>query len=262
MGHNSFYDRYVACDELDGWFSALYKASETGIVNEEELKAARREMSAAEYDQEFECSWTAAIRGAYWAAEMAEAEDDGRITSVPYDEMYPVITSWDLGIKDSTVIWFGQEVGSEIRFINCLAFQGTGLPDMVRELDKLPYIYAQHKAPHDINVRELGSGVDRRTTAASLGINFDVAPKIPLQDGIQATRSMLKRCVFDRKKCHDGIEALVQYRCEYNDKRGIFSKAPLHDWCSDYADSMRYYAVCPTTAGWSKELDYSMANSR
>jgi len=257
MGHNQFYDRYAACSDLDGWFSAMYKASETGVVNDEELAAARREMTDAEFEQEFECSWTAAIKGAYWAREMAQAEDEGRITSVPYDESMPVITSWDLGIKDSTVIWFGQEVGSEIRFINCLAFQGTGLPDMVRELKKLPYIYEQHKAPHDIKVRELGSGKSRLETAQQLGINFDIAPSMPVQDGIQATRSMLKRCVFDKDKCKDGIEALVQYRSEYNDKRNIFSKSPLHDWTSDYADSMRYYAVCPTNTGWGGDLDYS-----
>ena len=260
MGHNNFYDRYMQAQELDGWFSALYRASETGIVNDIELAAAKREMTEPEYQQEFECSWSAAIRGAFWAKEMQRAEDEGRITSVPYDDQYPVKTSWDLGIKDSTVIWFAQEIGSEVRFINCMAFQGTGLPDMVRELNKLPYIYDQHKAPHDIKVRELGSGVDRLTTAQQLGVSFDVAPKMPVQDGIQATRSLINRAVFDREKCQDGIEALIQYRSEYNDKRGVFSKAPLHDWCSDYADSMRYYAVCPSNSGYSTHIDYSRAN--
>ena len=132
-----------------------------------------------------------------------------------------------------------------------------GLPDIIRDLRELPYIYDQHKAPHDINVRELGSGVDRKTTAAQLGINFDICPKIPVQDGIQAVRSLLKRSVFDREKCKDGIEALIQYRSEYNDKRNVFSKAPLHDWASDYADSMRYYAVCPSNTGFGGDLDYS-----
>ena len=257
MGHNAFYDRYAACDELEGWFSAMYKASDTGVVDEVELAAAKREMTEAEYLQEFECSWSAAIRGAYWAKEMQTAHDENRITTVPYDENYQVTTSWDLGIKDSTVIWFAQEVGTEIRFINCMAFQGVGLPDMVRELNKLPYIYAQHKAPHDIKVRELGSGKSRLETAQSLGINFDITPMMPVQDGIQAVRSLLKRAVFDRDKCKDGIEALIQYRSEYNDKRAIFSKAPLHDWCSDYADSMRYYATCPSSSGYSGDLDYS-----
>jgi len=82
-----------------------------------------------------------------------------------------------------------------------------------------------------------------------------------VQDGIQAVRSLLKRCVFDREKCRDGIEALIQYRSEYNDKRTVFSKAPLHNWCSDYADSMRYYAVCPSTSGMAGELDYSQIDT-
>jgi phage terminase large subunit len=81
-----------------------------------------------------------------------------------------------------------------------------------------------------------------------------------VQDGIQAARSLIKRSVFDREKCREGIEALIQYQSEYNDKKQVFSKAPLHNWCSDYADSFRYYAVCPSSSGYIGEIDYSMAN--
>ena len=260
MGHNQFYDRYQAAEDLPGWFRAIYRASETGILPEGELEMAKREMTSAEYEQEYECSWSAAIKGAYWAEQIQAAENEGRITSVPYDENFPVVTSWDLGVKDSTVVWFAQELGSETRFINCLAYKGSGLPDIIRDLDKLPYYYSQHKAPHDIQVRELGTGKSRLEIAQQLGIDFTIAPKLSVQDGISAVRSHLKRCVFDKQNCSDGLEALRQYRTEYDDKRQVFSLRPLHDWTSDYADSMRYYCITPTADSWSGDLDYSMAN--
>ena len=148
-----------------------------------------------------------------------------------------------------------QEIGSQIRFINCKAYQGVGLAEIIRDIRELDYIYAQHKAPHDIKVRELGTGISRLEVGQQLGVNFDVTPQLSVKDGIDAVRAMLNRVVFDRDNCMDGIEALIQYRCEYNDKRNIFSNAPLHDWTSDYADSLRYYAVCPTHTGWGTESD-------
>ena len=257
-GHNNFYKLYQRAGSLEGWYRQLYRASETGILDEEELRAARREMSQPEYAQEFECSWSAAIKGAYWADAMEKA----KITRVPYDENWPVITSWDLGIRDSTVIWFFQNVGTEVRVINCLAFQGMGLPDIVRKLKDLPYLYTQHIAPHDARVRELGSGKSRIETAEQLGVAFDIAPQLHVQDGIQQVRSLLSRCIFDGEKCETGIEALRQYRSEYDERRGVLRTTPLHDWCSDYADAFRYFAITPLndSFGFSGDIDYSRLN--
>jgi phage terminase large subunit len=244
-GHNIFYDLYRQGQSEEEWFTAVYKASETGILDDVELRAAKKTMSEAEYDQEYECSWSAAILGAYYAKEMADAEEDGRITNVPYDPALPVITSWDLGVNDQTVVWFWQVYSSEIRAIDCKAWSGTGLPDIVKELSELPYVYSQHIAPHDIMVKELGSGLTRFEIAQNLGISFDVAPKQPVVDGINATRSMIPRIWFDAENCQTGIEALRQYRTEFNDRLGVFKNAPLHDWTSDYCDSVRYFAVTP-----------------
>ena len=155
------------------------------------------------------------------------------------------------------MIWFWQMAGSEIRAIRCWAFQGSGLPDMIRKLRELPYIYDQHIAPPDIQVRELGSGQSRLETAQQLGIDFTIAPVVSVQDGIDSVRSMLPRVWFDRKNCEQGIEALKQYRTEYDDKKGIFKLRPLHDWCSDYADSVRYFSITPKTGGWNDYVDYS-----
>lgn len=245
MGHGAFYDMYERAGHMKGWTNKMYRASETGILPPDELEAARREMTEDEYAQEYECSWSAAIRGAFYSKYMNEAESDNRITDVPHDPAQPVITSWDLGIADATVVWFYQVAGAQIRAINCLAFKNTGLPDIVKELGKLPYNYAQHIGPHDIMVKELGTGLSRYDMAQKLGIRFDVAPKMSVADGINAVRAILPRMYFDSEKCKDGIEALRQYRTEWDDKRQVFMTNPLHDWTSDYCDSLRYFAVTP-----------------
>lgn len=256
-GHNNFYDLYQRADELEGWGRHLYKASETDILPEGELKAARREMTDAEYAQEYECSWSAAIRGAYYAKEMAAAEDDGRVGNVPYDPMLEVVTSWDLGVADATAVWFWQVSGPEIRAIDYMEFQGLGLPDIIKQIDEKPYKYGQHIAPHDIAVRELGSGRTRHEIARSLGVEFTVAPNQRIAEGIAALRVMIPRIWFDKDKCKQGIEALKQYRTEYDDKRQVFRTNPLHNWCSHPADSARYFAITPLRAGVNANYDWS-----
>jgi len=214
------------------------------------------EMSEDEYAQELECSWSAAIRGAYWAKELTAIED--QIKHVPYDENLPVVTACDLGIADSFSIWYVQETGGEIRVIDYDEYTGMGLPEIIKQMDAKPYKYKQHIAPFDISVRELGSGNSRLETARRLGVKYDIAPKMSVQDGINAVRTSIPRMYFDKDKCKLGLEALRQYRTEYNDKRGIFSNAPLHDWCSHAADAMRYFAITKRKASFhSQPLDYS-----
>ena len=260
MGHGNFYDMYQNAETLPGWERYLHKASETGIMDEEELEAARREMTPEEYAQEYECSWSAAIRGAYYSKLLDEAEADDRICAVPHDPSLQVITSWDLGIADATVVWFYQLRGAQIAVINCKAYKGTGLPDIIADIDKLPYKYAQHIGPHDIMVKELGSGRSRFDTASNLGVRFSVAPKQSVLEGINAVRSVIPRMYFDKTRCAEGIEALRQYRTEYDDKHQVYRVNPLHDWTSDYADSMRYFAVTPTHTNsqysdWSRSIN-------
>jgi hypothetical protein len=250
MGHNAFYELYRDAN-ADNWFKAMHKASETGIVHREELEAARRDMSPEEYDQEFECSWQAAIRGAYYGKLIAEIEDKGQIGNVAYDSTLKVETWWDLGVGDSTVIWFVQRAGSEIHVIDYYEMTGEGLPHYAKVLQDRGYIYGRHIAPHDIKVRELGSGKSRLEIGQSLGIKFDIAPKQSVDDGISAVRSMIPKCWFDRDKCKQGLEALRQYRADYDDRLRTFRTKPLHDWTSHAADAFRYGAVA------IPETDYS-----
>ena len=259
MGTNQFYDLYQKAEDTKGWDRYLLKWDDTNILDPEEVEAAKAEMSESEFEQEFECSWTAAIKGAFWAKELSAIES--HIKNVPYDPTYPVITACDLGIADSFSIWYIQELAGEIRVIDYDEYTGMGLPDIIKKMDEKGYKYKQHIAPHDIKVRELGSGTSRLETARRLGINYTMAPSMGVQDGINAVRTSIPRMYFDKTKCKHGLEALRQYRTEYNDKRGIFSNAPLHDWCSHAADAMRYFCITKRKSSMAgQQLDYSRIN--
>lgn len=235
-------ETYKRVKDDPDWFVQILKASETGILDDDELKRLRQMMPENEYMQEFECSFDAAITGAYYAAELAKAEQEGRISRVPYDPMLKVNTAWDLGISDSMAIWFFQQVGREIRVIDYLEASGHGLDYYARELDQKKYLYGKHYAPHDIQVRELGTGKSRLEIAKGLGITFTPLPALSVADGISAARLMIGRMWFDAKKCAAGIDALRQYREKRDDKRGL-NMGPLHNWTSHAADAFRYLCV-------------------
>jgi len=181
--------------------------------------------------------------GAVYKNELAKARSDGRITRVPVDPALKVHTVWDLGVSDSTTIWFVQVVGKEVRVVDYYEATGEGLPHYARILEQRGYLYGKHFAPHDIAVRELGSGVSRIETAKKLGINFEIVKNVPIEDGIEASRQILSSCWFDTDKCSAGLHALSNYRREYNDKMGEFKARPVHDWASHAADAFRYLAL-------------------
>jgi len=243
-GKNQFYDVMKHAKSQPDWFFAEYKASESGIIPESELAAARKDMTADEYAQEYECSFEASVKGAIFAAELALLRGAGRSTVVPVDPILPVDTDWDLGVGDSTAIWFSQSLRSgEIRIVDYFEASGEGLPYYRQVLTEKGYVYGTHWAPHDIEVRELGSGRTRLETAASLGIKFQIAPNVPIEDGIHAARMLLPRCWFDATRCEKGLEALQHYRRDYNTRLNEFKAVPVHDWASHGADAFRYLAV-------------------
>jgi len=248
-GHNHFFDlleqaRSEMENGSDQWYWKVVKASESGLVKDVELDAARAQMTPEQYEQEYECSFTAAIIGAYYGKLMAEADDEGRITRVPYDPAYPVHTAWDLGVNDSTAIWFAQVFrGGAVNVIDYYENGGVGLDHYADVINRKDYTYGDHLAPHDIEVRELGSGKSRLETAATLGLRFKVVPKMKVADGINAARMLLPKCYFDRDKCVTGIEMLRQYRQEWDERRKMFRDHPRHDFTSHAADAFRYLAV-------------------
>ena len=242
-GHNAFHETWMAAQDDPEWFTLRLRASETGIIHADELEAARKTMTEDQYRQEFETDFEAAIRGAYYGREMRQAEEDGRISGVPYDKKAEVHTAWDLGIADTTAIWFAQSVGREVRLIDYYENSGWGLDHYVGIIKAKGYNYGTHWLPHDAEVRELGSGQTRVETLAGMGLKARIAPKLKIEDGINASRLLLPRCWFDARKCAFGIEALKQYRQEMDEKRKAFTGRPLHDFASHGADAFRYLAV-------------------
>jgi hypothetical protein len=241
-GSNHFYEIYKKAQGLDSWFTAIYKASETGIILRSELEAAAQEMSEEEYNQEYEADFGAALMGAYYGKEMKQADSEKRITTVSYDPAVQVHTFWDLGIGDSTSIWCMQLVGKEYHLIDYIEHSGVSLDHYVRELTRRPYVYGEHWLPHDAAARELGSGKTRQETLLSLGVRGRILPKWRLEDGINAVRMLLPKCWFDATKCERGIEALRNYQRKWDGKNQIYQNTPLHNWASHGADAFRALA--------------------
>ena len=242
-GKNHFYDLYESARADTEWHVALYRASETGILDPAELASARKMMSADEYAQEYECSWQAALKGAYFSAELAEARQQGRVTKVPAVPHLPVHTWWDLGMDDSTAIWFTQDVGREIHLIDYYEGSGEGLAHYRDVLDRLKrecgYRYGDHHGPHDLAVRELGTGKSRVETAFEMGLRFSVVPRVEHKaDAIQAARNLLTQVWIDETRCARGLVCLDAYRKEWDDKLQVFREKPLHDWSSHAADAL------------------------
>jgi hypothetical protein len=254
-GKNTFHRLWMEAEGDPDWTRLMLKASETGLLDAAELNDARRMMTADEYAQEYECSFEAAVKGAYYGKEMNDAED--RIAPVPYDPRLPVHTAWDLGVADSTVIWFIQVTGRETRIIDVIKGEGVGLDWYAKRLSERDYVWGSHYLPHDVEVRELGTGKSRKEVLAGLGIKATVCPNIPIADGIQAVRMLLPTCWFDKEKTKVGVEALRMYRREYDEKRQEFRVNPLHDWTSHYADALRYFAVGHTNRPQMKPIKYS-----
>lgn len=253
-GKNTFHQLWTLAEDDPDWFRLMLKASDTGLLDRKELADAARMMSEDEYAQEYECSFEAAVKGAYYGKEMNDAAD--RICGVPYDPRLPVHTAWDLGVADSTVIWFIQAAGRETRFIDCIKGEGVGLDWYVKRLHERDWLWGNHYLPHDVEVRELGTGKSRKEVLAGLGVKATVCPNIPIEDGIQALRMLLPTAYFDKDKCKAGIEALRMYRREWDDKRQEFRTKPLHDWTSHYADAARYFAVAHQERAAPRQLKY------
>ena len=244
-GKNQFWDIYETAQRLpDEWFLLRLPASQSGLLPQGELNAAKAQLSEDQYLQEYECSFEAAILGAFYGTEMRQA--DRRISpDVQHDPGYPVYTAWDLGYRDDTAIWWYQVISGEVRVIDFFAISGADIRAIAEVVVNKGYRYAKHYLPHDARAKSLQTGRSIvEQLADHLGIaNLSVVPNIGLQDGIQAVRQMLPRTWFNSVKCGDGIEALRQYQREYDEDKKAFRASPRHDWTSHPADAFRMLAV-------------------
>lgn len=256
-GHNHFKELRDRAEKEEGWGLLEFKASETGVVDEVELKAARNEMGEDKFRQEFECSFDAAVEGSYYGQILNELEDKKHMQEIPREELSRTFTAWDLGMGDSTSIWVAQLVGTEVRLIDYYENHGVGLDHYVKWIRDNDYIKAEHILPHDVRVRELGSGKSRLEMLEEAGLEIKIAPRMGLDDGIQAVRRLLPRCWFNVPKVQTGLNCMRNYRRDYDEKRKIFYERPLHDWSSHGSDSFRYLALGLDEghSTWSKPIN-------
>ncbi len=217
---------------------------DTGVLDPAFLELARQRMDPEEFRQEFECDWSAAVRGAYYADLLEEMERDGRIGHWPAIPERPAVTAWDLGVADDTAIWVAQPDGGGWRLVRCLTGGGRDFAHYARELDRLGLRFRRHYLPHDAAARDIGSARTRIAQLHELGVRpAEVVPRHRVDDGIAAVRALLRRARLDLEGCRDGLQALRLYRREWLADRGVFRPVPVHDWTSHAADALRYLAV-------------------
>lgn len=251
-GSNHFHKMFMIArqPELSDWFAAVFKSSQTKVLPQSELDAARATMSEEEYRQEYECDFTAALVGAYFGKEMARMEKENRILTFPVEPGIPVDTGWDLGMDDSTAIWFCQQVGREPRIIDYYEVSGKGLPEIVKDLRDKQYVYRDHFLPHDISVRDIsvGKGKSRLDTLVDLRLGnkeqMVVIPRVKKkEDAIHAARMLLPKVVMHEDNCYRGIECLKAYERLWDSKEEVFKTKPRHNWASHGADAFQTLAM-------------------
>lgn len=185
--------------------------------------------------------------GSVFGKQLAQARNEGRITKVPYDASTGVYTAWDLGIGDSTVIWFFQVVGREIHFIDHYEGSNEDLGHYISHIQNKPYQYTTHFLPHDSKARELQTGMTRVEFFNNHGIyNIEVLRPTNFslgQDDIDlVARPKFSLCWFDEEKCQRGLECLRAYHYEYDEKNKLLRNKPEHDW-SSHSSSAFIYAL-------------------
>lgn len=237
-----FYMNKRAIDE-EAWFQMTLRASESGLLDPDDLNEMRGQMTEDQYQQEMECSFEAAVRGTYYADLVAAMEQNGQMASHPWDSSQPVFAASDLGFTDSTAFWFWQLAPDGIKMIDYEEADGKPLTyyfDMLREKG---YSYETIWLPHDAVAKSLQTG--RSTIEQFISADFPcrIVPKLSVQHGIDAARKVLPNLVFDQVACFEGIEALRAYRRSYNEATKQFSKSPVHDWASNGSDAFRYFAL-------------------
>lgn len=236
-----------ALNDPENWSHSVLRYSDTNVIRPEEIVRLKRAMSEAEFNQEFNVSWDAAMRGAFWSKEIEAARAEGRVGMVRYDNTLPVYAAVDLGWADTMVVVFKQMAGTEDRYIDCRAFELTSIPDMLASWrhgeDKLPFPVDHIVLPHDAKVHELGSGKTRQEVFTSMGYDTSICPDVGLLEGIEQTRQALRHAWFDAERCKVLLEAMAHFRSEYDEVRRVHRMTPLHDWTSHYAAAVRYGTI-------------------
>lgn len=250
-GKNHLWELYqIAKNNPKDWFVSKLTVEDTHHINLQEIQRelATGEMSEDLVQQEYYTSFDMGVEGAYYAKYLDRMRVKGQIGDVPWEASFKVHTAWDIGVRDSTTIIFFQTIGQVVRIIDTYENSKVGLEHYVKVINQKPYQYGKHIGPHDIRVREFGSGMTRIEKAKQLGINFTIAPDVSIEDGIESVRSALSKIWIDRSQTNF-IKAVEGYRQEFDSKKRVYKNQPLHDYCSHWADALRYMCISlPKTA--------------
>ncbi len=241
----------IAKKNPDKWFLQILKASETDLINRDELISLKAIMPENEYLQEFECDFDAAITGAFYGKEISLIEKENRYTTVEYNPDFEVHTAWDLGYSDDTAIWWYQAYAGEIHVLDYYSDNGKTIQHYADEIKSRLYRYGKHWLPHDARAKTLASGgksiIEMLANELKLS-TIRIVPDLSVLDGIQAGRVALQKCWFDYKT-EQGLDCLRQYQREFDDKKKSFRDKPRHDWTSHGADAFRMLAIA-----WKEEF--------
>lgn len=253
-GRNHAHAMYEMAKANPRWFAEVSTVSDTGALTAEQLAEAKSEYIAlygedvglAQFEQEYNCSFNAAILGAFYAKEMLAVHREGRIAEIEAVPNRPVHTAWDIGRRDDTAVWWFQVVGAQLFIVDCYSSPGAGPDhfDVVKaRFDERGWKKGVDFVPHDAKVEEWGTGRTRIETMRSQGLNPHLCADASKLDGINAVRLTLPRCVFHPRCEQVGIAALEQYRREWDDEKKTFGTSEVHDWTSHLSDAMRYLAL-------------------
>ena len=253
-GMNHFHATWKNAEAAGGWYRSTKTIEDTRrhdgqpIIALEQVEQERREGQREEQreewiQQEYYVAFTAALVSSYYGDLLTKAEQDGRITDLPERADRAVVTGWDLGIADATAVVYVQDVGERLHIVNAEEYEGRALPEILARVQQHGYVFRDHLAPHDIEVRDYTAGITRREVARRLGFNFTTVPRLSVQEGIDAVRRMFPRLVFDRRRCAKLLEALGAYQKVWDARGKTFRDAPMHSWASHYADALRTFAI-------------------
>lgn len=256
-GRNHFYDLWQGSYSSDRWFNSLLQTlwkdrpGYSGLISPEEIEAIKNEegLSQEEIEREFGVSFSSGTQGSYYINDIERAHTSGRISDFIYDDTIKVDTFWDLGIDDSTAVWFRQKRGNKIIFIDYYEASGKNLQHFVGMLDSKDYNYGTHYLPHDAYHRTLQTGnstsdiFESLLQAAGLSDDVVILNKLPVQDGINSVRARFSRYCFDASKCAEGLKKIELYHKRWDKRRSTFLKDPVHDSNSHAADALRMEAI-------------------
>ena len=254
-GRNHAHAMYEMAKSNPRWFAERLSIYDTGALSAEQLEESLAEYIAlygedigrAQFEQEYEVSFNAAILGAFYAREMVAVRKEGRIDEIEAMPGRPVHRAWDIGVKDDTSIWWFQVVGTQVFILDCYSQSGVGVDHYAEIVHKRNDEYGWKSGidfvPHDAKIKEWGSGRTRVETMKMLGLNPQLCVNATKMDGINAARQTLARCVFHPRTEEQGISALEQYRREWDDDKKTFKISEVHDWASHLADAFRYLAL-------------------